>query len=114
MKYEADIRREAGSLLQRSFELTVSADDGMELKEVRRVLIEKIKFLLDHDFEKLISILYRIDVPEEKAKRALATSPEKNPADVLADLIIERQVQKVKSRTEFGSGDGSEDYNVGE
>ena len=38
-------------------------------QDVLRIkLIEVISYLMDHNFEKLLLILYRIDVDEEKAK----------------------------------------------
>ena len=49
----------------------------------------------------LMSILYRIDVSESKLKRAMAeTGPELLPA-VIADLVIERQLQKLRVRREY-------------
>ena len=52
-------------------------------------------------FEKLVSILYRLDVNEKKLKTLLE---EKNTDDaglLIADAIIERQLQKIISRKKF-------------
>jgi hypothetical protein len=55
-----------------------------------------INDLIVHDFNKLISILYRIDVDEEKLKRVLKENKDKDAGIVIAELIIERQSQKRK------------------
>jgi hypothetical protein len=56
-----------------------------------------IKNLILNDFNKLIQILYRIDVDEEKLKQALKNSTQ-NSEVIIAQMILERQ-QKKKSST---------------
>ncbi len=59
-----------------------------------------INELIAHDFERLVSILYRIDVSEKKIKQMLEQQQDVDAADTIARLIIERQLQKLKSRQE--------------
>jgi len=59
-----------------------------------------INDLINHDFEKLIHILYRLDVSEKKLKSTLASSSS-NAGMLIAEMIIERQVQKIKTREQF-------------
>lgn len=54
-----------------------------------------IKNLILNDFNKLIQILYRIDVDEEKLKQALKNSTQ-NSEVIIAQLILERQQMKKK------------------
>lgn len=61
----------------------------------RKKLIEVVDQLLVHNNEKLTWILYRIDVNEELLKQALEDKYEQRAAEVIADLIIEREVQKI-------------------
>lgn len=66
-----------------------------------KLLEEMIAVLIDHHFEKLLWVLYRIDVDENKAKKILAENlPEAAPA-VLAALIMERQQIKEAARASF-------------
>jgi hypothetical protein len=58
-----------------------------------------INHLLNTDFEKVVSLLYRIDVDENKIKTLLQNTT--NSSLVIAQAIIERQLQKIKSRQEF-------------
>ena len=59
-----------------------------------------INELINYDFEKLIHLLYRIDVSEQKLKSFLANK-QANAGDIIAGLIIERQLQKIKTRQQF-------------
>ena len=58
---------------------------------------ESISYLLANDLEKLIYILYRIDVNENKLKATIKENPSR-PEYVIAKMIIERQIEKINSR----------------
>lgn len=74
---------------------------AMEREAFMEWLRQKVQDLLDHDFNRLVSLLYRIDVYESKAKDCFGKS-NKEIAACLAKLIWERELQKVKSR--FNNG----------
>ncbi|MFN8321925.1 MAG: hypothetical protein U0T74_04655 [Chitinophagales bacterium] len=67
----------------------------------RHLLIQRIDELIRTDFEKLKWILYRIDVSEKKLSEALKNS-EDDAATIMADMIIQRQLEKAESRKAFG------------
>jgi hypothetical protein len=69
--------------------------------ELRKILIRRIEELIEKDVGKLKWILYRIDVNEKKVHEALATNAALHYPEVLADLIIERQIEKAKTRQKF-------------
>ena len=66
----------------------------------KKKLVSAVAELINHDFEKLINLLYRIDVSEKKIRIALDENKDKDSAEIIADLIIERQQQKIKTRRE--------------
>jgi hypothetical protein len=70
-------------------------------EELRTLLAARINDLIIHQFDKLVSLLYRIDISEYKLKQLLASNPSTDAGVVIANLIIERQVQKIKSREQF-------------
>ena len=72
--------------------------DAASPEELRNKLSAYINQLINTDFEKLISLLYRIDVNETKLRSLLAESEGRDAAQLIADLIIERQLQKIESR----------------
>lgn len=59
-----------------------------------------ISDLIQSDYQKLVRILYRIDVDELKLKKALIES-ELSISETITDLIIERQKQKIITRNQF-------------
>jgi hypothetical protein len=66
-------------------------------------LTEKINFLIVNDFNKLIFILYRADINEQKLNRLLAENKKEDAAKIIAALFIQRQLEKIKSREENSS-----------
>ncbi len=86
----------------------------MNLQEIEHLspdaLIKAINDLILHDFDQLIYILYRLDIPEAKLKGLLAEHPQEDAAKMIAALIIERQLQKQASREKYKQqGDIPED-----
>lgn len=68
------------------------------LEDLRLELVRRIDMMLSHQRSLLMSTLYRVDVAEGRVIEALSTLPREEIPHRLADLIIERQVQKVRSR----------------
>lgn len=94
-------------LLQKELSLTISAN--LSFEELRSFLTTHINHLINHDFEKLVFYLYRIDVDEARMRALLAHKEGENAAGLIADLIIERQLQKIESRKKFSSGENIPD-----
>ena len=82
-----------------------------KMRAFRALLIKRIEELLLHDFEKLKWILYRIDVSEKKLNEALQNS-ETDASTVMADLIIQRQIEKAESRKKFGGNENDWNFDV--
>ena len=61
-----------------------------------------INELIDKDFNKLVNLLYRIDISEQKLKIALQNEDKTiSSGKTIAKLIIERQLQKLEFRKKF-------------
>jgi hypothetical protein len=84
---------------------------GNDFGTNKKVLAGRINELIQNDFQKLISILYRLDVSEEKLKHLLKENTQHDAGLIITDLIIERQIQKIKSRQRFGRRDNDIDEN---
>lgn len=67
-------------------------------EQLLKGLSQKINLLITNDFSRLISILYRLDISEKKLSYQLAQLKGTNAGDIIANLIVERQLQKIKSR----------------
>jgi hypothetical protein len=81
------------------FSLQAKEDDFMQLLE------EKINYLIIHNFNKLIYLLYRADINETKLNKLLADNKKENAGKIIAALFIERQAQKIKSREKHSNID---------
>ncbi|MEP6844932.1 MAG: hypothetical protein ABI861_02985, partial [Panacibacter sp.] len=69
----------------------------------REKLAAYIHELIREDFEKLVSILYRLDVNENKLKTLLEEKADDDAGMLIADAIIERQAEKITSRKKYSS-----------
>jgi len=85
-------------ILRQSLEIELPENISFEV--LRERLSSHINFLIRTDFQKLVSILYRVDVNESKLKQLLKENPDADAAIIISDLIIERQLQKIRSRQE--------------
>jgi hypothetical protein len=83
-------------------ELYKTTDDGLvHSSEWYRLLSEAVNDLVLHDFNGLIQILYRLDVSEEKIRRALLQNTGIDAAVLITNLLLERQLQRLATRKEF-------------
>jgi hypothetical protein len=64
-------------------------------------LIAYINDCIQHDFNKLVQLLYRIDVSEEKLKYILKLNPNEDAAKLIAAVIIERLAATKAARASF-------------
>ena len=71
-------------------------------KDLENNLAVYINELIDKDFNKLVNLLYRIDISEQKLKIALQNEDKTiSSSKTIAKLIIERQLQKLEFRKKF-------------
>ncbi len=64
-------------------------------------LIVYINDCINHDFNKLVQLLYRIDVSENKLKTILQSNPTEDAAKLIAAVIIERLAATKAARASF-------------
>lgn len=67
-------------------------------------LKDAINDLILNDFSKLVQLLYQADVPEDKLKILLKQNTGTDAAEIIAGLLLERQLQKIGSRKKFSTG----------
>lgn len=71
------------------------------MDELRQQLTQIVSYLIDEDFERLLNAMYRIDINEDKFKVALTLDPPSKIAPAIAQLIIDRELEKVISRRKY-------------
>ena len=82
----------------------IPSTDSLSLEDFRKYLIGKLKYLLDEKFDTLVNVLYRIDISEKKLSQLFSGKNKDSIPSNLADLIIERQLQKMHLRKLYKEG----------
>jgi hypothetical protein len=93
--------------LQLRPEFVEKTTNEAELIELIRQLVQE---LIDRDFEKLLLILYRLDINEKKVKEAIDMTGPANAPLSIAELIIEREKQKVVARAKYDTGNSDWEF----
>lgn len=75
--------------------------DAHVLDEIQRVLSVKIMDMIENNFERLQNILYRIDLDQQKVHEVFLQFGSEEFPSVLARMIIDRQLAKVKTRNYY-------------
>jgi hypothetical protein len=80
-------------------------DPGNELITLAKLSPEQLSAfvagLIDHDFSRLVQLLYRLDVSEDKLKKVLLDNPEGDAAGMIAKLLMERMEQSRRTKEMF-------------
>lgn len=82
----------------RQLDALMTEDDARFIR-LARVLNDAIL----HDFESVVRLLYRVDVPENRVRLALADAQQEgsDAGTVLARLLLEREREKAASRARY-------------
>lgn len=95
---QEDQLRELVTDLSKEFPLPVTTSNHEQLIQH---LKDYIDHLISHDFYGLISLLYRVDIPEKKLRDILNEATSIPASSIITSLIIERQLQKIETRKAF-------------
>ncbi len=75
--------------------------DALSVETLEARLTKVVQYLLDKDFQRLINIMYRIDLPESTFQQILANEEPDQIATSLSKHIIERELQKAVLRQKY-------------
>lgn len=79
-------------------DFNLQLEENTEAASLLIMLSQIINEMILKDFERLVNLLYRIDVNEKKLKAILSQQTNTEAGKIIAALIIERQSEKIKSR----------------
>jgi hypothetical protein len=82
-------------------ELNAELPQDISEENLLQRLSEFINHLIQTNFQRLVLILYRVDVSENKLKQLLQKDSDEDAAVIISKLIIEREIQKIHSRNLF-------------
>lgn len=74
-----------------------------DLQDLEQQLAHYINNLIQSDFNRLVQLLYRIDISEARIKQLLQLNPQEEAGKLIAQAMIERQLEKLKSRARYSS-----------
>ncbi len=81
--------------------LGVELKQSLSLDELLEQIAGHLNSLITTDFNKLISLLYRLDIDELRVRATLQNHPGTDAGKLLAALVMERQLRKLESRKHF-------------
>ena len=82
-------------------ELGITLPDKISFSELQKTIADHINELITSDFHRLVNILYRVDVDEKKLTSLLETNTNETAGELIAGLVIERQLAKIQTRKKF-------------
>ncbi len=77
---------------------------NVDLSLIREHLIKRVTELMAMNYDRFLNSLYRIDVNESKVHEILLSKDKMRIPEKLADLIIERQLIRVKTQILYKQG----------
>jgi hypothetical protein len=90
-------------LVQRQWGLPEQSQPDWE--QLRAALCLRLAELLEDDFGGLVNAMYRMDVPENKFKDALVGGTTSEIAERLADIVLNRELQRLATRRKYSKPD---------
>lgn len=88
--------KELNEAISSRFELIKA--DNLNIDDLRRVLTDRILDLLERNVERLLSILYRVDLNQKRLDEIFMNGTKEEIAEKIAEAVIERQIQKIETR----------------
>jgi hypothetical protein len=101
-----EIVRDTASQIMKDFgmfgvEITFSGDVQNAYDELHRQLTEQIEGLIQTNYDKLLSVLYQVDITDREISRAEQELPHYSHIEIIAHQVIVRDLKKVLLRRYF-------------
>lgn len=102
----AEIVRETAQQIMKDFdmfgvEINFSGDVLNAYEELLRQLVEQISVMIQNNYDKLLSVLYQVDITEREIAQAERDLPHYNHVEIIAHQVIARELKKVLWRKYF-------------
>lgn len=96
---------ETAFLLNKDFgqeeETALKLNADLNSNDLKNYLKHTIAWYLEYNFHALVNIFYRLDIPEQKFNTYMQQLVGEELTDALADLVLEREMQKAKTRLAY-------------
>lgn len=84
-------------------EITFSGDVLNAYEELHGQLIDQVSVLIQNNYDKLLSVLYQVDITEREIAQAERDLPHYTHVEIIAHEVIARELKKVLWRRYFKS-----------
>ena len=85
-------------------EIHFSGNADNAYQELFRQILPQMEKLLKETSGRFYELMYRIDISETQIKHAVALAKDRSFAEVVTDLILKRELQKVVMRKQYSTG----------
>lgn len=93
--------KEIQKIIAKDFQIEEDLSSLVNLSELKIKLAGIISYLLDKDMNRLLQIFYRIDLNEHQVALVLSQAPVAEIPTQLAELVIERELGKARTRLKY-------------
>lgn len=87
--------------LAQEWQLALPSPDRTVYDEVLDALRGRVRHLLQHNRDRLMAALYILDVSEDRFHAATGKKSLDDAADALARVILEREMERVRTRRRY-------------
>lgn len=88
--------KELSEAISSRFEISIK--ENYTLDDLKKALAVRILSLLDSNVERLLSMLYRVDLSQKKLDEIFRNESKEEIADQIAEAVVDRQLQKIQTR----------------
>lgn len=82
----------------KDFALAIEIKEQITEEELLQLIADQVAYYMEYDLEYLFSSMYRLDINEQKIKKALSLTATEPANIAVARLILERQKQRVYTK----------------
>ena len=100
LKQIEPLEESSNAQILQDFELTIPEKELNE-QDLLDYLSEAVGYMIEHRLDFLLSLLYRLDVDENKINKALLPGNPEPANRALAQLVLERQKQRVATKKAY-------------
>ncbi|MFD0940976.1 hypothetical protein [Pedobacter boryungensis] len=86
-------------IINKDFDLPENLNEDQLLE----VMVNAFAYLIDEDFQKLLQILYKADVDQDKLKILLENTANSSSAEIIAQAYIARQKAKIETWKKYSN-----------
>lgn len=100
MEQDQTLILQTRNLIAQDFELPEQTEPEELVDEAAllQLLCDRVAWMIDHQMEQLLSLLYRMDIDENMVRAALSPTSLVPPHLGVATLILERQKRRVQTK----------------